>query len=227
MAENPPSPAWKNQGPSPAKKESASVPAWKKDAAAPDAAGPRAWQDQPGTPAVAPRPRSKYTRLLFAVGLLSALISGIVLWIIYYRPLKPATLIVLGASYDVNLALPHNAYGWKGMQELKDTSGMRLAYSPQEEVGDHNSWKKLWGAAPKEFGEKTVIVYLALHGGVDGKGPFFFLNDPRGQDRLYFHDFLKDLKTRWPSKNVLLILEPAQVAFHRSEERRVGKECRL
>src|SRR5205807_1317055 len=120
MPENPaPNPAWKNQGTGPPKKESPSVPAWKKEpgaaAGAPSGGGPRGWQSQPATPAAPPQPMSRTTKLVFATGLLGLLVGAIVVVMLLLKPARPACLVVLGASYDVNLAVPHNAYGWQGL----------------------------------------------------------------------------------------------------------------
>src|SRR5262249_29764778 len=108
MPENPPNQGWKNQGAGPAKKE-ATAPAWKKEAGTP-AGGPRAWQSQPATPAVEKRPRSKLTKGFIAFGALAALAGAVVWVILLLRPIKPACVVVLGSSYDLNLGLPHNLY---------------------------------------------------------------------------------------------------------------------
>lgn len=225
MPENPQNPAWKNQGP--AKKDGPKAPAWKQDAGAQAPGGPRDWQAQHGTAATPPKPWSKYIKLVIGLGLLGALAyAG---WVVVTMP-QPGTragLVLLGSSYDVNLAIPHNAFGWKGLSDLKDLAneggsrsqwesqpvGPRLAYSGKEIDGE-KSWKKQWDEATKESNDKAVILFLAFHGGADGKGPFLFLNDERGQELVYLQDVLKDLKTRLATKKTLLILEPAQAGAH-------------
>src|SRR5262245_3560424 len=130
MPDNSPNQGWKNQGVSPANKEAAAA-AWKKDGGAPAAGGPRAWQSEPATPAVQKRPRSKLTTGLLAFGTLGILAGAVVWVILLLRPIKPACLVVLGSSYDVNLGLPHNLYGWKGLLDLRELA---------DETGFVDSW---------------------------------------------------------------------------------------
>src|SRR5437870_402955 len=83
------------------------------------AGGQRDWQKQVGTPAAGPRtPMARTTKLALAGLVLSVLLGSVVVVALWIKPLKPACLVLLGASYDDNLALPHNVYGWKGLVDL-------------------------------------------------------------------------------------------------------------
>ncbi|MCI0379999.1 MAG: VWA domain-containing protein [Gemmataceae bacterium] len=214
MPDNPaPSPAWKNQGADPVKKDPA-VPAWKQEAGAAAPGGAHAWQTQSTAPPATSKPRSKVTKLVLALGLLGVLLGAVIVVILWLRPPQKACWIVLGASYDDNLSIPHNALGWKTLKDLADTTIAR-AYPSGDlvEVDGQKSWDKQWGEL-KAFKEETALVYLAFHGGADSKGAYLFLNDARGQERMYVKDIIAQLPKQWAKKNVVLILEPGPIAAH-------------
>ena len=230
MPENPsPNQGWKNKANGPAKKENTS---WKQQPAAKAdiPSGTRGWQDKTATPAGLPGPTSWGTRLAVAVGLFSLLVVGVVAAILLLRPLRPACLVLLGASYDVNLALPHNVYGWHGLRDLAEhadktgfvdslfsaPSQTRLAYPAAEpgEIQGKKSWDKIWGDMPKVFSQKTVIIFLAMHGGADREGAYLFLGDKQGQEKIYLKTILEALPDKVPGKNIILVLEPAQMGAH-------------
>ena len=223
MADNPaPNPGWKNQGTGPSKKDSPPVAGWKKTNQSggepPRGKGPRAWQNQ-GPTSSPQKGLSRGGKLAIATFCLAGLIGGAILWYLLIRPLKPADLVLVGASYDTNLAVPHNAYGWQALKDLAgqaDKVGCPLVYPVGDpvELKGIDSWNELWQRHVPSVRGPTVIVWLALHGGADDNGAYLFLNDPRGQDRVYLKDLLNKLPEKWPNKNILLILEPALVPFH-------------
>ncbi len=48
---------------------------------------------------------------------------GACLWLISLLRLpRPARLVLVGAGYEANLQIPHNAYGWRSLQALKSLS---------------------------------------------------------------------------------------------------------
>src|SRR5947209_1535312 len=94
--------------------------AWKNQAAGPAAAGTgkRAWQKAPDAATGPQRPWSKKSKLglaTFAVSAIIALMIGVVL---YLRPAKPACLVLIGTGFEEEMAVPHNVYGWKGLEDL-------------------------------------------------------------------------------------------------------------
>src|SRR3954447_10107800 len=102
MPENPPNPAWKNQGAGPVKKD-AGTPAWKKDGGAagaqpagatPAGSGPRAWPGHQAAPAAAPPPKSKGGRIAVALALLGLIIGGAVYVVMLLWPHKPVALVL-------------------------------------------------------------------------------------------------------------------------------------
>ncbi len=210
MAEKKPGPDWRNAN----KRNAGASPA--------AGAGKRDWQKQ-STPSAGPRkPWSRGSKLFLGLGLLSLFFGGVYVVILLLRPIGPACLVLMGASYDENLAVPHNAYSWKNLEDLgklKDVPDLftekgrpSLLYRSPELKGA-DIWKKEWDVlAPKirSSREKTVVLYLALHGAADSKDAYFFLNDDHGFARLPLTDLLKALAgDDLRDKNVVLILEPA------------------
>src|SRR5262249_44161047 len=102
------------------------------------------------------------------------------------------------------------------LKDLADESQLHLAYLAGEptESAANKSWDKLRDGLPKSFGEKVAIVFLAFHGGADSGGPFLFLHDPRGRDKIPLRKAIDEIAGKWPTKDILLVLEPAQLPFH-------------
>ena len=149
----------------------------------------------------------------------------VVLWLI---PPKPACVFIVGAGYEENLAIPHNVYGRESMREFADVCRGASSQSPwlkssllklrQEplELRTDLPWDRGLDAA----GEPTVIVYFALHGGVDGKGPFLLPQDANlsetnpDKQRLRVKEIIDRLGKLPPEKKKLLILDATQVPAH-------------
>jgi serine/threonine protein kinase len=168
--------------------------------------------------------KSKRPRLLLRMTIAMSLIFiGTAAFTLLYmlRPLPMTSVVVLGASYDVNLSLPHNAHGWQGLSDLAQVasrgSHMWLEYPRGEsvQVRDEASWQKQWKDALRaKINGKTVLLYLALHGGADAEGAYLFLNEPRLKEKVYVRTLLDDIVKQWPSRNIVLILEPGPLDAH-------------
>ncbi len=151
-------------------------------------------------------------------------------WLIYLLRLpRPARLVLVGAGYEANLQLPHNSYGWRGLQDL--------AALPDQPV---SSWiaracsarygrssgpirleveaKDRWGAALKAVSEPTIVVVMALHGGVDADGEFLLPHDakalPESRDRLRMTEVLGLFRGLPRSKKKVLILDATGMPYH-------------
>lgn len=210
MSEKNPRPDWRQ-----ANKKSPSQP----PAAA--GGGKRGWQKQTGAASGPRKPWSRGSKLALAVLMLSFIVGGVYIVIEWLRPISPACLVLMGASYDDNLAVPQNVYGWKNLDDinkLNDEAGLfsdsgkpnLLHRSP--EMKGAEIWKKEWDVFSRKIREQTVVLYLALHGAADGKEPYFFLGDDQGYSRLPFGEVLKSLDgVAAGGKNVVLIIEPALV----------------
>ncbi|MFL5246138.1 MAG: hypothetical protein ACJ8FY_29060 [Gemmataceae bacterium] len=200
-------------------------PSWRdkveSTAAAPLSKGGRAWQTQKPVASLGKTRWSRRTRLVMASVFFLAL-TGALIWVAtLLRPPRPASLVLLGASYDDNLALPHNLQGWQGLEDLaqltnRPESNSWLAWlgsgainllHRDDRLTSTTDWTKGWD----DFKEQTIIVFVSLHGGVDGKGPFLFLDDRTGRKRLRLEQLLDHLDAgKLHDKNKLLILDATQ-----------------
>src|SRR4051794_7451727 len=63
-------------------------------------------------PAVPSRRRRVRALKVAAAILALGVLAGLLIWVsTWLWPLQPASLILVGAGYEQNLAIPHNAYG--------------------------------------------------------------------------------------------------------------------
>jgi hypothetical protein len=184
--------------------------------------GKRAWQAQTDAPKTPRKALSRGSKLAMAALALSAIVGGVIAVVLWLRPAKPATLILLGASYDDNLTLPHNAAAWRGILDLEEVSGSHSLFTQAGRISRAHGpvdlrgakWDKEWAKVPTNVKEESVIFVLGLHGSVkDGKA-FLHFDDDRGLEGVTFEQVIKDLAASpLAKKNVLLVLEPA---LHRS-----------
>ena len=197
----PGTPAWKQAVPQKGRKDSAR-PAWRRE---PEAAP-------------APRPAWKRRTKLGFGGLGLMVGTAALVWVIYWLfPHKPACLVLLGADYvltgdgkGINLAIPHNAYGWQSLKALQDTTAdvVNVKHAPNELRLDTK-----WDQDLDTVKEKTIILYLAVHGGADADGPYLLpqdagLGDP--EHRLHVTKILERLESL-PAKKKVLLLDATQV----------------
>jgi len=160
--------------------------------------------------------------------LVSAIFLGMAcafVWVsLWLRPPQDTSLLLAGASYEDNLAVPPNLYGWNGLKDIaavgrKGPSGansgtIRLLAEPREFRLD-DEWKK----SLRDFPGKTLIVCLSLHGGADAKGAYFLTanaylpRDPLSpeRDKIRVEELFDALKTVPVEKNVLLVLDATQI----------------
>ncbi len=163
-------------------------------------------------------------RLLVAgVAVLFFLCLGSLLWAsTWLWPLQPSCLVLVGAGYEENLALPANVQGWQGLQDLADLSSQpsrspwwgpgwpRLQHAPKElRVGD------VWDRGLDSFAENTVIVYFALNGGADAEGAYLLPQDadarPTPENRLRVEQIVARLAQLPAHKNKLLLLDATRI----------------
>lgn len=209
MPSDKPRPTWRTDVPASDKKREA-LPTWKKDTVAVERSGGK-----------------KLTRKTkLGAGVLAFLLFNILLiWVIYWLwPPKPASLVLIGAGYESNLAVPHNVYGWNGLESLAELSRggptsfmgwgaatMQLRYEPKTLTTDIE-----WDKGLADFKERTVIVFLALHGGADSQGAFLLPQDTNFNEdqRLRMTQVLDRLAKIPEEKKKLLILDATQVPAH-------------
>ncbi len=141
----------------------------------------------------------------------TAFFGGSLVWVVLWlRPIRPITLALAGSGYQRNLALPHNAYGMNGLRALHDlsTSGgrgrlRRLNTNPVTLTSANQVFDEL---GPATSG--TTILFLALHGASDQKGPFLYIDRERADPapaRLYIKDLIQGLARLRPRRFVVVL----------------------
>ncbi len=149
---------------------------------------------------------------------------GLLVWVAtWLQPLRPTRWVLLGTHSADNLSLPHNAYGW---QSLADTAAflqsdaapvaggtrlLRLAGGPVV-VRAGSPWD---GGLLREFEERTVVVYLSLHGGSDLAGAYLLPDDATVQDapenRIRLDAVFDRLAALSADKHKVLLLDATQL----------------
>jgi hypothetical protein len=202
-------------------------PAWRQQ---PGAGGrnPKAqqdWRKDAPPPSIKTRVWSRKTKVRVGIATLGALLAALVGIILWYLPARPPSLFLFANGYQTNLAIPPNVYGVKLVDQLDkwaqsspDNLWGRELPDPKERPKSlskdkANDWFK--DVDRIRFKEKTVVLFFALHGGADQKGPYLLYNDaePRdGEDgRLRIEAVLERLKDLPPAKNKVVILDATQV----------------
>src|SRR5271166_6326919 len=91
---------WRNNA-KPGDRKSEAQKAWRKERVVPSAAGKR--------------PMSRKAKLALVALLIMGVGGGIVWLIFLISPVKPVYLVLIGAGYETNLAIPHNVYGMESL----------------------------------------------------------------------------------------------------------------
>ena len=194
------------------------------------------WQGRSDAPDPGAIPwwKTRVARIGFVFSLLVGVFAVTVLVIRWWQPVPPARLVLIGAGYEDNLAVPHNVPGRRGLDALAgwaEAHNERVGNSEREridvhrvELGDDDeaviqhllkgSW---WARKPP-----TVVVVVAAHGvaAVDEEGfsPCLVHQDDNLRDRatLYRLDRLLDALEQLPkTTKKLLILDVTRSAHTR------------
>lgn len=170
------------------------------------------------------KPRRRLRRVQFVaawLGLL-ALTSGLIWASTWLQPPKSSSLVLIGATYDDNLAVPLNTYGWQGLDDLAGVArgrdefsfwGSRLLELQQEPLLLSND--SVWHDTLLDVRQSTVILFLALHGAADGNGAYLLPQDAQPGDRserLRLAAVLDRLAALPSEKHKVLILDATQMA---------------
>lgn len=169
------------------------------------------------------------TLVLLAIG-----IGAVVIWL---RPIKPASLVLIGSGYEQNLLLPLNIHGWNGLTILDrelatDTTyrdAVRLPWdqpTKMRRVGRpvearDQSWQEIWeNLNLSSLEEKTLVLFLSLHGMAEKDEAYLLPNSQTklspnafAEARIPFRAVLDSLKTV-KNKHIVLLLDAAQVQSH-------------
>src|SRR4029450_12482999 len=87
-------------------------PSWKDSVSqeAPASRAAKGWQRSPRLIPVRP-PWGRRARIAVAVSLLTVTAVAFTAVLLWPRPAPPLRLVLLGAGYETNLAVPHNVFG--------------------------------------------------------------------------------------------------------------------
>lgn len=200
-------------------------PAWRNEStSAPRATNARkAWQQEAADlPASSSRRWSKKTKLGL-LGLVFLLLMGsIVGWIVWLRPPKPPHLVLLSASNAVNLKVPANVAGLRGVEGLAEwmKANPAIQQTRYEVAADGPAAKDFLAPCRGDLGQKgaeKVILYVGLLGGADSQGCYLIPDQANPADRkqLLRLTVLLDQLNSLPEKTPkLLILDATQVSAH-------------
>ncbi len=155
-----------------------------------------------------------------------ALCLGVVVWLIWMlSPPRPAGVVLVGADYAANLAVPHNVLGYQGLKGIEQlvkapkpwslfNYHLQLIPNPRGQtiLETADSWDELITSLKKGFSEPNLILVLALHGGSDSGGAYLMPNRmKRPEDRLEMKKVIDSMKELPAGKVEALVVEGAQV----------------
>jgi hypothetical protein len=183
------------------------------------------WRQQPAeAPKGTPWWRKRWARLGMVAGGMGVVALTIFILILLLRAPRPFVLVLVGAGYEENLAVPHNAPGAKSLEALEvwadryneQTKGKKFRVSLEG-----NDFGKL--TQPLEVGvleraPKKLIMIVSAQGVAktdDGKPtPYLIPNDYHGgpDAHLFPLDTLLDALAKLENTEKLLILDCTQVA---------------
>ena len=172
------------------------------------------------------RPGAWGLRATAALVAFLAFAGGAIALIWYIQPLPPTALVLVGADYATNLAVPQNVAGVEGIRGLEDLIGRSRSINPFQAPPIRLIQKRLplersedWGILIEGIAEpgivkkyETVVLVLALHGTTDDKEAYLLPNAATAPgDRLPLRDVIASL-AKLPKENPKLhVLEPADV----------------
>ncbi len=164
-------------------------------------------------------PRRRWGLILVAALLALGCLSLVQVLRWYHAP-QPVTLVLVGAGYETNLALPENVAGWRSLNQMTELT--REHYSVPEAGPIRLRTADRWDRDLEKIDSPIVLIYLALHGACDETGPFLYRDDVDGRGlaemRLRFADLLQRLRRLPAERTKILVLD----ATHREEYPSLG-----
>ncbi len=157
-------------------------------------------------------------------GAVACLIFLIVLvWML--QPPPAAAVVLAGAAYVDNLAVPPNVLGWKGLEGIQEvsTTAPPWAFLPRaslhllkggiQPIDYREDWDTLIDSLEKSgFREETILFVVALHGGSDSQGAYLIPNKmTEPEQRLELSQVIESMGRLPKAKRKVLVLEGAQV----------------
>jgi hypothetical protein len=171
----------------------------------------------------APWWRTRRTRIGLVAAALLAVTAATVVVALWLRPARPMHLVLIGAGYEDNLAVPNNVAGshdldalarWAGEGHRAQVTRLELGSDPAAITRAlENSW---WERAPE-----TIVVFVSAHGVAcrdgDGLAPCLVPQDDNLANRasLYRLDALLDALAALPERaRKLLLVDGTRVSAH-------------
>ncbi|QEH33047.1 hypothetical protein OJF2_15430 [Aquisphaera giovannonii] len=206
-----------------------SRPSWKRAGGDPRAVEPssHAWSRRSVSSVARPdAPRTKTWKVAGVVAALAACIALILFLILVFRPPRPAAVVLVGADYAGNLAVPHNLLGWKGLQGLEAVSRTPPRFSlfppPMLQLvrggGTPLNLAEDWKALVDDLkvsakGYRTLLIAVALHGGTTADSAYLLPGKATGReaDRLDLLQVIRSMDELPQEQNKVLVLEGALV----------------
>jgi hypothetical protein len=151
---------------------------------------------------------------------------GLVIWLILMliRPAQVAVVLV-GADYATNLAVPQNVLGWEGLAAIEKVVKARRRWALFQPASLHlipnhgnktlagkHQWDELIAELKKGFRENTLLLVVTLHGGTKG-GRAYLMPDLMAspEDGLDLEAVIESLGELEPIKHKILVLDGAIV----------------
>jgi hypothetical protein len=194
---------------------------WRDGASTPNkgAAGKQTWRQEASSGPKGPF-LTRRGKILLASGGLLAVLGTIIAVYLWLRPIDPPRLVLIGAGYETHLPVPQNVYGHRSLDDLADWAKKNKTWAGDKDKAveirqdDLNSEADAVSRALDGCTSKTVVVYLAVHGGADEKGAFLLPRDANPKDKDFGYRLDKVLLAlgKLPeATKKLLILDVTQV----------------
>jgi hypothetical protein len=159
-------------------------------------------------------------RIAMVGGSIALLLGLILAVVLYFRPPKPFAVVLMGAGYQENLALPHNVPGVRGVEAIGAWADSIEQGSTRSVPLTHDAFKsdqpfKDLSVPWYDKAARTVIVIVAAHGVVRPDKdatlqPYLVADDANlaNDDSYYPLDRILDALGKLPEKtNKLLVLD--------------------
>lgn len=204
-----------------------------KDAATPASSSkpgsPKGWHHATPADAKAAAGGARKTWIAVIVSAILIVAGAFIWFVLLPRNPPPVRMVLIGAGYETNLAVPQNVAGSNVLDALE---GWAKDYNAGRQKGQQFDVRRHVLEGRKADGSETleraledcksevVIVYLAAHGGADGKGVYFYRQDAddlrtdKDSSVYWLDDVLRALGGLPDKTKKLLILDTAQVGVH-------------
>lgn len=170
--------------------------------------------------------RRRFYLHLAAAGVAFVSFTALFIWVSTWpRVEPPAGILLVGAGYEENLAVPHNVYGWASLEDFAEwttrpttrswgSGRLRLAGGPST-IRCANDLSRLIDDLGRTR-HRTVVVFVSMHGIANEKGAYLLCENANpsapGSSRHVFLGAVFDALERLPKdKNVVLVLDATQI----------------